>query len=245
MLRFQPLLAIDWIEVIIFLFIVFGSLLGQVYKAIQQDQKRKVRKPGQRAPEPAPLRGPVAPNVGQPPAAGPVAGGGRAKTPIEREIEEFLRRTVGGQPAAEPPKTPPRPPRSRKAEPGRRRPAKQPQRLAEPPAPVPESVAQHVQRHIRSGGVVERDAHLGEQVGQSDERLESRLQQVFEHRLGQLRDGTPATPIEQGTDAAVWSAPEAGQPLAGDLLEMFSTPQKLRTAVVLSEIMRRPEERWS
>ena len=87
---------------------------------------------------------------------------------------------------------------------------------------------------------------LGERLDQADERLESRLHDVFDHGLGQLSSGTAAQPqIAAGTDAAVWEQRREESPLFGQLMQMLSSPQQVQTAIVLSEILRRPEERWS
>jgi hypothetical protein len=249
MLPFKPLLAVDWIEIIIFLFIVVSSLIGQLFKSVQ-DQKRKRQKgKGKR-------QAPVPPVVRQPPAGAPVAGApaaGGAQTSLEKEIEAFLRKTVGGKPAEQ--ARPLQPPAAGTA---RKRPlAERPPTVRRAPQPPPrqptsdfparESVGEHVQRHVRKGGVAERDAHLGDLLEQADERMESHLQQVFEHRLGTLQGeaATPADRIAQGTDSAVWQRAQAAHPLASQLFEMLSTPQHLQAAIVLSEVLRRPEERWS
>jgi hypothetical protein len=251
MLAIRPLLAADWIEIVIFLFIVISSLIGQAYKAVQQQQrqkpKRAVRPPVQAVP-PAQRK-----------AAGEVvAEAERPKSSIEREIEAFLRKSLG-QPEAKPK------PAAQQAGKSKQRggpAAKQPP-AKQPPAPprrlvrtepletearslAAESVAEHVERHIQRGGVVQRDAHLGEQLAQADERLESHLQDVFQHRLGTLAgdEGRPESAVDQGTDAGVWAGRRSANPIAMELHELLSNPQKLQAAIVISEILRRPDDRW-
>jgi hypothetical protein len=253
----RPLLAADWLQIAIFLFIIFSSLIGQAYKAVQQQKK-------------APKRAPRPPVPPVPPAEGGevVAKAERPQTAIEKEIEAFLRRTLGQPEKAQPPSAQPTKPKPRQraatasGKPattrpavGKQLPSSQPRRPvpARPSADEPqpfatsESVAEHVERHIQRGGVAERDTHLGEQLGRTDERLESHLQDVFQHRLGSLArgEGRAGAGIEQGTDAGVWVGRRDDHPLAAELHQMLTTPQKLQVAVILSEVLRRPEERWS
>jgi hypothetical protein len=278
----RPLLAVDWVEIIIFLFIVGSSLFGQLFKAAQQQRKKSQRvarppaqarpvatsaqaRPAPRAPQarpaatppqarppggqrPAAAAGPVQPRAGQP----PVADAGRPKTALEKEIEAFLGRSTGQTPPAPAARQERSPARTEQKPPATRRRPSTP--TPDRPRPVEpdrsfsaqESVAEHVQRHIQRGGVAQRDAHLGETLEQSDERLETHLQDVFQHRLGNLqREAAPSpSAIAQGTDAGVWVGGRPAHPLADELYEMLSTPQKVRTAILLSEILRRPDERW-
>lgn len=73
------------------------------------------------------------------------------------------------------------------------------------------------------------------QLEYSDERLESRLHETFDHRLGSL-----------DPDGAKMASDEADHPHTSPkgLAKMLSSPQGLRNAFVLSEILRRPEHRW-
>ena len=99
---------------------------------------------------------------------------------------------------------------------------------------------------LRQGGVGARDAHLGDQIEQSDERLESHLQEVLQHSLGQLDSTIAVQPgIAAGTDAGVWDQRATAHPLYDALTQMVSSPRQMQAAIVLSEIIRRPEERWS
>jgi len=237
--QFKPLLA-DWIEVAIFAFIIISSLLGQLYKAAQENRKRAQKKAGQ----PPPMAGGGAP--GQ-----PVANAGRPKS-LEKEIESFLRKQLGGPEPAEP-KPPPRPPIGTARKPSRQTPpqprpvARTSQRSTRTAFPERESVSSHVERHILSDGIGQRDSHLGEKLSHADERMESHLQEVFQHRLGTLdtEGGSSSSSIRQGTDAAVWSGGQVSTPLSVELFKMLSSPPQVQAAIVLSEILRRPEDRWS
>lgn len=86
-------------------------------------------------------------------------------------------------------------------------------------------------------------AELGAELSLADERMESHLQQTFDHRLGQL--GGPTTPIAQGTDAEHWRESSNQPQTALRVRELLASPQDLSAAFILSEILRRPEDRWS
>jgi len=88
------------------------------------------------------------------------------------------------------------------------------------------------QRHSGSSAY-----HLPEsQIGQADERLESRLHDTFDHRLGSLDpDGA-----KMASDKAEYEAPVTPNEIA----KMLGSPSNLRNAIVLSEILQPPEHRW-
>jgi len=104
-----------------------------------------------------------------------------------------------------------------------------------------ETVAQHVTEHIESSGFGERLSHLGEEVDRSDDRMEAHLHEVFEHELGQL--GTQTSVAEDSTldDDSTVTKPE--EP-ALDILSMLSKPDSIQNAIILSEVLNRPENRW-
>ena len=82
--------------------------------------------------------------------------------------------------------------------------------------------------------------HLGEEVDQADDKLTAHLQQVFDHKVGHLK--ARAT---QSVSAPLPGPAAAGPTLSSsDLAQMLGSPQQLRNAIILSEILHRPEERW-
>ncbi len=81
-----------------------------------------------------------------------------------------------------------------------------------------------------------RAAELGKTVGQADDLLEARLHETFDHQLGGLRrrssDVAPGTPrVDTNSEIA-------------KLVRILRDPASLRQAVVLREIIDRPEHRW-
>jgi hypothetical protein len=178
------------------------------------------------------------------------------------EIEEFIRRAAerrkqqaqGQQPARRPPAQQPaaqKPPAQRPPAPPKPRPP-----LAPPMSPRPvveaevvsaelaEHVSSHVASHLDTHQFAERAAHLGEETALSDDRLEARLHQKFDHRVGRLTK----TSLNQVEDI-----PDPGQRLAAApavslspqaLVQMLQSPQQLRGAIILKEVLDRPEHNW-
>lgn len=165
---------------------------------------------------------------------------------MARDIEEFLRRAAERrkqqgqkkQQAAAPP------PRQRSVTP----PA-QPRRLVIADDEVEvvrprlvekdmrdESVAAHVQRHINTSEIADHVTHLSDRIEQTDERLEARLHKKFDHRVGTL-DSKPSVqddvvPVVKGEDISG---------LAKDLVEMLNSPKSVRQAILIAEVLKRPD----
>jgi hypothetical protein len=105
-------------------------------------------------------------------------------------------------------------------------------------AEVGDNVARHVAEHLRGPQeIAEHTRHLGEEVDAADEKLEAHLHQVFDHELGRLKKSASVT-------AATPHAAPAPDTTISEMLQMLSSPASIRDAFVMSEILRRPEERW-
>ena len=109
----------------------------------------------------------------------------------------------------------------------------QPRKLAAAP-PHHESVAEHVAEHVGSRTFAERTSHLGEQVAQADEKIEAHLHHKFDRELGTLGRSSVA-PTAQSPPA---------DSLATEIAAMLASPAGMRQAIVLGEILQRPEHRW-
>lgn len=162
------------------------------------------------------------------------------------EIDEFIRR------AAE---------KRRQAQ-GQRKPAR-PAPIASP-APTPvrrlapeiveaeivEDVSAHVARSVNTAAYDQRASRLlDDDVDQADDRVEARLQKTFDHKLGRLSqiDSTEkgsAPTTRSATDAAAQVTTTDANPMLSFLVQSFGSPQSIRQAVILSDILTRPEHRW-
>lgn len=261
MLPHLPLiLALDLgpiIQVIFFL-VILASGVAKMFRESKEVQRRA----DQQRPRPRPRPQPLDDDV----RLEPVDAGAARQRPqenIRSEVEEFLRRVGEEDREQRPARQQPRPQqRQRPRQPQielieddsgfdvdnrprqshrKQRPLSQPDSRPEPARVHQESVAEHVSEHMKQGEFAERASHLGEVVAHSDERLEARLHQKFDHGLGSLSARREA---REAADLATKSAQASPTALADSLVELLSTPQGVQQAVILSEVLNRPADRW-
>ncbi len=221
----------EWIGLVVFVIFVLFNLLSLASGRWKEIQQEAARRKQANPPEPAPKR----------------------TDPIEDEIAEFLRRAAerqkpgAGGPTPRPVSVPSQgEPVKRSSRP--RAPKPQPVVIAEPAAQ--ESVAEHVGRRMkrpRFGKVG--SSELGREVAQADDKIEERLREKFEHQVSSLASvqgeasGTASAAAESSgtTDRAVGSLTLD----AASLAALLTNPVTLRQVILASEILRRPEERWT
>lgn len=231
------------IKGIVVLVIVIVSLLRALANKVAEAQREAARRA--RPPKP------VAP---------------KSNDPLADEITDFLKRAAQTQrPKAAPPEskeTPRRPPLP--ASPSRPplAEAMKPFRPSQP-APIPkpseprqapvkakrESVAEHVRDQLGSRKFAQVGTQgLGKEVSATDDKNESRLRGVFGHQLselssvgGEASETTAAVPPASAADRFA-SAPVTN---AAALAAFLANPATLRQAILVGEILHRPEERWN
>lgn len=221
-----PLLAagIDpgLIKLIVVLIILVVAGIGKLLGMIQ-------RPPG----------GPPRPQPPPRPAAKDVAG----------EIDEFLRRASQQRTTQQTASQRPQPVRAQPAKPSA--PAAPQPLVAQvvTPAPVGGQVTEHVQKYLDTDEFARRGAKLGEDVASEVNRdIDQHLHQVFDHSVSQLA----AVPGEAASPPATVGPAELAEPagaevpstFATDLAALLTNPDSIRQAVVLNEILQRPEGRW-
>jgi len=153
---------------------------------------------------------------------------------IREEIQAFLKRMTQGAPAAPPPPPPPQQQRRSRREKAASAPA--PAQAAEPRR---ESVTEHVQQHLSTQAFDQRAAQASN-VEQAEAKLESRVKQAFDHKLGKLAQ----QPSAVGEASAAPTTSDDLEITPSLLSQLLSSPAQLRTSILLTEILRRPEERW-
>jgi hypothetical protein len=181
------------------------------------------------------------------------------------EVEEFLRRAAARRAAAQqqqqrPPAqpqgwTPPPPPPPPRPQPFSQQPSR-PATLSEvvmlqPVEPMqaevvdaelaeqPDRLGKYVAQDMRgTEEIAEHVRHLGEEVDQANDKLESHLHQVFDHKLGQLKKST----MEAGAASPSQAARDAPLPGAASIAQLLVDPQNVRNGIILAEILRRPDE---
>jgi hypothetical protein len=162
--------------------------------------------------------------------------------PERSEIEEFLRRASRGaagqsdmerqQPARRPPATTSLSTRAQPLE---------AQVIDE--KSLGGHVGDHVKSYLDSSDFKRRTASLADDMAEADEKRVEHLHEVFGHQVGQL--GADATPTIASQESVSAEAPAVAAGPAFDLVGMFGRPDKLRQAILLQEILQRPEHRWS
>ena len=129
---------------------------------------------------------------------------------------------------------------------------RQPQRAAPPPPRtlVQESMVVEAQlAEVTPLGDLEKDfrstdeisAHtrqLGSEVGLADQNLQAHLSQTFDHQVGTLKKGRGVTDV--GPARAAGDSMEA----TDSIFRMIASRDGIRDAIILGEVLRRPEERW-
>lgn len=180
------------------------------------------------------------------------------------DIEEFLRRAAALR-AQQAQKAQPGAPKAQPARPAQQRPAAPTPPRTSPLRPVMtpsaevmeaevieddavsgDDVARLVEQHLDNRGFVERASHLAESVRGSDDVIEAHLHETFEHRLGQLGESTSRaedSTLDDEDSAAkvtVTAASLSGEAVA----KLLRSPRELRTAILLREILDRPQHLW-
>src|SRR5206468_3520410 len=166
--------------------------------------------------------------------------------------EEFLRRVAQMRAQAEAQA------RGQQQRPAPQRPPQKPQRtppaarLVPPPQPSPTSqplpvevvdaeladtadrFGQRVRSDLReSEQIAEHTRHLGKEVDGTDTKMQAHLHQVFDHKLGQLKSSSVET-------ALVTADRTAAELSLDHIRRMLGSPQSVRDAIIMSEILRRP-----
>jgi len=103
------------------------------------------------------------------------------------------------------------------------------------PDPYTGGVAEHVAQHLDTSSHEVRGSQLGKQVGLADEKLESRLHDKFDHRLGALD-----TDDKMASDEPDYRVPAT----PSDIARLLGSAENIRNAIILNEILSPPEHRW-
>lgn len=115
--------------------------------------------------------------------------------------------------------------------------------------PIGAEVGEHVQKYLSTDEISQRTSRLGGEVAAADTTVDQRLHQVFDHQVSQLAavPGEAAKPpTAVGPTELTGEVPsEEAASLAYDVVNLLSNPETLSQAIVLNEILHRPEERWA
>jgi hypothetical protein len=228
-----PLADADMVWAVIVIAFVVISALSQLAGKWKEAQKEVARRARANQPEgiPAP------------------------RDPLEDEIAEFLKRAAQRQkPAQAERPTPPSPaPVSEAMRPFRPPPPKPVLEAAEAEVVLAEdaeqeSVAEHVRdRFDRPQFGRVGSAGLGKEAAQADEKAGERLREKFGHQVSRLAGVSgEAAAMPVATEPTVPADRIAAPPAvsAASMAALLANPGTLRQAILVSEILHRPEERW-
>ncbi|MCE9524767.1 MAG: hypothetical protein K8R36_01785 [Planctomycetales bacterium] len=105
-------------------------------------------------------------------------------------------------------------------------------------------VAASVAAHLRgSQQISEHTAHLSDKVDSTDDVMDARLHQTFDHQVGRLKKTTEATPDVSREDSNATASVVAKATVLG-IAHMLQNPQNIRSAIILNEVFNRPTDRW-
>jgi hypothetical protein len=158
-----------------------------------------------------------------------------ARQDLNAELNEFLRRAAAKRQEAQG-----RAPQSApvKAEPARPRKRKKSESSAEAAKPVEERLTQRRALPRLETSAIE--ARSGQLTQLSGDQFGAHVREAFDRQLGQL--GAAA---ETSAPAQAQIPTSELQPgLAAELSALLYNPQSLRGAIILNEILARPEHRW-
>jgi len=217
----------DVITVIVVLAIIVLSGLMQLMGKAKQGQQpaRGRQRPGR------------AVRAGQPRRAARPAAGGE----VDDEIADFLRR------AAQRRQPPPaqRPARPKPA--AGPRAAQQAQVVAELVAEPrrPTTVAEHVRHHLDTSGIAQEAAELGSDVTSAEREMEQHLKETFSQGMSGADESLAQTATQLGAGGGQPVGPSVPSTSAAGLAALLADTNNVRQAIVLSEILTRPVERWT
>jgi hypothetical protein len=217
-----PLLAAfngDLLRILVIITILILSGIGQLIARLKQAQQP--RPPGGLPQQPKP----------------------KAGDPVANEIDEFLRRVAqrgkrtGVEPAARP---------TLQELPTTVKPKSEKPVVAETAAdtPVGGQVTEHVKKYLDEQEFERRSEQLGAEVVEADREADQHLHQTFDHTVSKLANvpgEAAAPPTTELLDSGEF-VPDVIAPT--DLFLALANPDSIRQAIVLNEILHRPEERW-
>jgi hypothetical protein len=140
---------------------------------------------------------------------------------LRQEVEQFLRQVQGEEP--------------KKPTPQKKQVVVAPQK----PAPRPEpqrrsprkSIESLVSADMSTADITEHASKLGLEVSHADEKMTAHLQERFQHQLGAFQQS------QQPTETRRRPKNDA----AAEIAKLMRSPQGVRQAILVSEILRRPD----
>ena len=99
-----------------------------------------------------------------------------------------------------------------------------------------ESVAAHVQKHIDTSKIAQHAERLGDGIAGAHDRIDSAVHRRLDHDVGRI-DNLPTVTDDPRPGVVGAKA----SPIAAELVRMLSTPHSIRQAILIREILDRPD----
>jgi hypothetical protein len=252
-----------WAEVIFFLVMGFLWLINRISAMVETARRPPpVRRP--------PMQ-PVPPADGPPQQVPQMPPGQRVAAPaqprtaaesLQNEIDEFLRRATGRQQSPQQFGQPQQPGQMSRQRPAGQRPtitvSRSDPRRGKPttvvvrtkpsaqaptePLETPEAISEHVKQYLDTRSFEQRSSHLSS-IDEKERQFDQQIQQTFGHGLGHLKPSALSTGGDSNVSAAAFQQSPAVA--INPLIRGLQNPVDIRKAIVLNEILQRPEGRWS
>ncbi len=108
--------------------------------------------------------------------------------------------------------------------------------VASPATLRQQGVAEHVRSHINTADIADHARHLGERIQNVDEVVADRLGAKFDHDVSKLDDRETVT-----DDAIEHTLKNDSSQVQHELIAMLSSPRTIRQAILVSEVLKRPD----
>ena len=216
MIRFEPLLAdAEWFKLAAFGVAFVIYVINHLVSAARKAQQRQAARPPVAAEQPA----------------------SPARQQLNDELNDFLRK-AGDKRQNAPPQPAPQP------RPANYRSQSRKQKKQSAPVLDAQVVEEPLAKRKVKSSIVSRSLDQRAQslahLPHVESRLEQQVQQKFAHKVGHLTGHSePIVTAPTTSTVHPTSAPGAAR-----LLQVLANPQNVRDAIVLGEILQRPEHRW-
>lgn len=100
-----------------------------------------------------------------------------------------------------------------------------------------QSVAEHVQQHLDTSKIAQHADNLGDRIASVHDKVDQAVHRRLDHNVSKIDDRPTIT--DDPRPGVVGG--EEISPIAVELLQMLSQPKSIRQAILLSEILKRPE----
>ncbi len=108
-----------------------------------------------------------------------------------------------------------------------------------------QGLEKRLEHHDDTSEIARHTPQLGQEVAEADERMETHIHEKFDHQIGTLKSTLAETLIPQQEHLQSHDDISTIEGISGkELASLLKNRDGMRRAIVLSEILNRPEDRW-